>query len=473
MGTENRMGLKLKSFALSLATLALLVPSGCGGNNSSSSGSTPGASPTGAQWTWLGGSSSGTQGGTYGTQGTPAAGNTPGGRYGSTSFTDASGNFWLFGGITAPTTTANSFNDLWKYSGGQWTWISGANAANQNPTYGTLGTPAPANVPGARYQAVGWVDNTGSFWIFGGLGHDSSGSIVLLNDLWRYSSGQWTWMGGLKSGSSTTPGVYGTQGTAGATNYPGSRNNAVAWTDQQGAMWLFGGYGVDSTGTLGNLNDLWKFNGGQWTWVSGANTANQAGNYGTQGTAAATNIPGGRIEAAGWVDNAGTFWLFGGSTGKGGAFAPMSDLWKYSNGQWTWVAGPNTPNQPGTYGTPGTAGSSNVPGARVAASAWADSSGNLWLFGGNGYDASSTLVLLSDLWEFSGGKWIWVAGSNKGGQPGVYGTLGTGASTNGPGGRFQPASWRDSSNNLWLWGGDGYDSAGTLNYLNDMWKYGK
>ena len=33
-------------------------------------------------------------------------------------------------------------------------------------------------------------------------------------------------------------------------------------------------------------------------------------------------------------------------------------------------------------------------------------------------------------------------------------------------------SWIDASGNLWLFGGDGYDSVGTQDeYLNDLWKY--
>lgn len=41
-----------------------------------------------------------------------------------------------------------------------------------------------------------------------------------------------------------------------------------------------------------------------------------------------------------------------------------------------------TINQAGVYGTKGVAGPSNVPGTREAPVSWADSSGNLWLFGG-------------------------------------------------------------------------------------------
>jgi len=37
----------------------------------------------------------------------------------------------------------------------------------------------------------------GNLWLFGGSGYISSGpSGGLLNDLWEYSNGQWTWMSG-------------------------------------------------------------------------------------------------------------------------------------------------------------------------------------------------------------------------------------------------------------------------------------
>jgi hypothetical protein len=43
---------------------------------------------------------------------------------------------------------------------------------------------------------------------------------------------------------------------------------------------------------------------------------------------------------------------------------------------------------------------SNVPGARYVAISWTDGSGNLWLFGGQGYDSSGSDGYLNDLWEY-------------------------------------------------------------------------
>ncbi len=48
----------------------------------------------------------------------------------------------------------------------------------------------------------------------------------------------------------------------------------------------------------------------------------------------------------------------------------------------------------------GQGASNNTPGARSNSVSWTDTSGNLWLFGGYGYDANVTLGLLNDLWEF-------------------------------------------------------------------------
>ena len=70
-----------------------------------------------------------------------------------------------------------------------------------------------------------------------------------LNDLWKYSNNQWTWVSG--NNSVNAAGVYGTQGVASASNYPGARYGAVSWIDSSGSLWLFGGYGYDASGSHG------------------------------------------------------------------------------------------------------------------------------------------------------------------------------------------------------------------------------
>ncbi|MGH8291431.1 MAG: kelch repeat-containing protein [Steroidobacteraceae bacterium] len=164
-----------------------------------------------------------------GAQGTPSANNTPGNRDTGQVWTDTSGNVWIFGGND---TANNHYNDLWKYSNGEWTWMGGSDVPNQAGIYGTLGTPSAANIPGARGGAIHWIDSSGNIWLFGGIGYDSAGTNGYLNDLWKYSNGEWTWMGG--SNLANQKGVYGTMGTNSANNIPGARRRSIAWVDSQG-----------------------------------------------------------------------------------------------------------------------------------------------------------------------------------------------------------------------------------------------
>jgi N-acetylneuraminic acid mutarotase len=286
------------------------------------------------------------------------------------------------------------------------------------------------------------------------------------------------------SGSSFTDqvGVYGTQGTAAPANTPSALLIPVCWTDAAGNFWLFGGQGINSKGSPGILNDLWKYSPstGLWTWVSGTSgtsgSSSGLAQYGTQGVAAAGNIPGGRQQAVTWTDSSGNLWLFGGTgLDANGAAGPLNDLWKYSptSGMWTWVSGSNKKNAFGVYGTRGLAAPGNVPGARQFSTSWADSSGSLWLFGGDGYDARNIAGNLFDLWKFTPatGMWTWVNGSSTTNGKGVYGTQGVASWANLPGGRYGSISWIDSAGKLWLFGGWGDDAIGSGGHMNDLWEY--
>ena len=351
-----------------------------------------------------------------------------------------------------------------------WTWVSGSNTIESSGTYGTKGTVAVGNVPGARHIAVSWTDASGNFWLFGGFGRDSAGLVGHLNDLWKWDGTNWTWVSG--SNIRNSSGTYGTKGTAAAANVPGARHRAVSWMDASGNFWLFGGGGYDSTGAIGHMNDLWKWDGTNWAWVSGSNTRNSYVTYGIKGTAAAANVPGARDRAVSWMDASGNFWLFGGQGYGSGQTGNLNDLWKWDGTNWTWVSGSILVNSRGTYGIKGAAEAANVPGARWEAVSWTDASGNFWLFGGNGNDSDSFTGELNDLWKWDGTNWTWVSGSNTRNSTGTYGTKGTAAATNVPGGRRRGVSWTDSSGNLWLFGGGGYSNYYSVGKLNDLWKFG-
>jgi N-acetylneuraminic acid mutarotase len=477
------------------------------------------------EWTWMGGNMFAApnpqfdQAGVYGTLGTPAAGNFPGGRYSASSWTDRSGNLWLFGGYGVDAASIfGSLNDLWEFNPytNEWTWKGGSSTTNcglydicgQAGVYGTLGTAATGNVPGARTGAVSWIDSNGNLWLFGGNGFDANRNNNFLNDLWKFnpSTNQWAWMGGSSTVVSTCTtlngeticgqsGVYGTLGTPAAGNVPGARTGAASWTDSSGNFWLFGGSGYVATSYF-ELNDLWEFNPStnQWAWMGGSSTPScniefcgPLGVYGTLGTPAAGNAPGGRSNAVSWTDSGGHLWLFGGlGWDANGNYGSLNDLWEFnpSTNEWAWMGGSSTMRfigitvygQPGVYGTLGSPAAVNIPGGRAGAMNWTDSSGHLWLFGGSGYDANTNgeSGWLNDLWEFnpSTNEWAWMGGSSTAGQGGVYGTLGTPASGNIPAGRSDASTWTDDNGHLWLFGG--LNGGGVIYpsiYLNDLWVY--
>ncbi len=294
----------------------------------------------------------------------------------------------------------------------------------QTSVFGTLGVPSPTNFPGSRVWAQTWTDTNGNLWLFGGFLPEAD-ALYSLNDLWKYDpkANEWTWM----SGSNSPPcaviqsnpscgqsGVYGTQGTAAAGNTPGSRYYAAAWADANGHLWLFGGFGFDSIGQFGVLNDLWEFDPStnQWTWQGGGST-----------------VPG---------------------TGYGLG---------------------------GIFGTEGTFSSSNHPGGLMLEDVWHDHNDHTWLFGGWGYDANDVNGLPNNLWQFepSPVEWAWMDGSSDFSslwvQPSVYGTMGTPAPGNIPGTRWNGSTWTGPDNKLRLFGGQGYDSKGNSGYLNEFWQY--
>jgi len=402
------------------------------------------------QWTWMGGNSTipcyswgcGGYPGLYGAKGTPSSTNAPGSRTAATSWTDYSGNLWLFGGDGIDASGLPDMgwlNDLWEYNpaSNQWTWVSGDNQLTcvwalggycgaPGAYTGAPGAYVAGNLPAGRFGATGWTGNTGDLWLFGGMSMLEEGVDTYLNDLWKFNpdTQQWIWMGG----SSATPcpvgiacsgpsGVYGTLGTPDAANIPGAREFAANWIDTKGNLWLFGGQGMVAGG--GNyLNDLWEFtpSTNMWTWRGGSNSVYTRGGapgvYGIQGTPAPGNIPGAREYASSWVDDGGNFWLFGGlGFDANGSQGNLNDLWEFNlcTNQWAWISGSKIAGSTGVYsasqtlaapkavtnGALATTGT-GLPASRMNGMNWTDKSGNLWLFGGSGGSNS----YLNDLWKF-------------------------------------------------------------------------
>ncbi len=281
-------------------------------------------STTLGKWTWVSGDNKVNQRGVYGTKGITANANKPSARSDSISWVDSKGNLWLFGGYGyAGTGFLGNLNDLWKFDGTNWTWVSGDTRQNEPGVYNTMGVANDTNIPGARSGSISWVDSKGDLFLFGGYGYAGTRFFGPLNDLWKFDGTNWIWVSG--DNKVNQRGVYGTKGVAANTNKPGARYSSVSWTDSKGNLWLLGGWGVGIIKVM-LLDDLWKFDGTNWTWVSGDIGRYQRGVYGTKGVSANTNKPGGRYRGISWIDSKGNLWLFGGQKVSSDYF---NDLWKF------------------------------------------------------------------------------------------------------------------------------------------------
>lgn len=449
-----------------LSFLVVLAACGGGGGGSGSDGTPPGKEITPNQWVWISGSNLPNQPSVYGTKGVADSANVPGGRASAVSWVDGDGNFWLFGGYVATgPTTGDSYNDLWKFDGTNWVWLTGSNSPNQPGTYSAKGTLDAANTPGGRNGAAGWIDQNGNLWLFGGYGYDSAGVLGYLNDLWMFDGSTWIWVAGSDLANQSSVGAL---GVGSASNTPGGRSSSARWKDATGRLWLFGGSGRNSGRSVGFLNDLWTFDGTNWTLVSGGSAVNAKSYYGVKGVAAGT-IPGGRSGALSWVDANGDFWLH---AGVGYSADPnslntegLADLWKFDGSHWIWMSGSSVANVNGIYGSKGVRDIGNMPGARSGSAGWLDSNGHMWVLGGYGRDSAGNPGPLNDMWMFDGVYWTWMLGSDVRNGNGTYGRKGVGDSGNIPGARYN-VSWTCANGHLWLFGGS------TPFYANDLWRFG-
>jgi N-acetylneuraminic acid mutarotase len=385
--------------------------------------------PSSSEWTWMAGTSQfvnycaggfGCIAANYGTQGVAAATNTPGGRTGSYTWTDASGNLWLFGGMgygpSVPTSNLGYFNDLWKFdiTLNQWIWIGGSSSFGAAGVYGTPGTPSTSNIPGARSNGFAWTDSNGKLWLFGGIGYDANDCSGFQNDLWLFDPVglTWTWLNGSNafptpcnpSLNPTESGSYGTKGVASTTNLPIGRDDAQGWSDTSGNLWLYGGlYGLVG-GQSAYPNDLWQYNTStkMWTWVNGSDTVDSTNQVpyvdSGVGNFNASNTPGSQTLALSAFTSNGDAQLLLGASYPG---VLVCDQWEYdpSTNEWAlMVAQFSSCN--GVYGQLGTPAAANFPGYRIFSNSFQDHNGNMWIFGGIGADSLGANGYLNDLWEY-------------------------------------------------------------------------
>ena len=261
---------------------------------------------------------------------------------------------------------------------------------------------------------------------------------------------------------------------------------------------MFGGFGVDNIGLECYLDDLWEYNAStnQWAWMDGHSTCYEwtTGYQGIYGEVGATRCrkPSLELHAIFHMDRQRRASLALRRHRRRryrcrspiemicGEFYPSLDEWAFTSTSSGGAPGGSTSERrrrdgevfrPRTY----------LDSAQLLAASWIDSGGNFWVLGQLGVGERVpryTRLWLNDLWEFnpSINEWRWISGSSSipfmsWGAPGQYGTQGTPAPGNTPGGRHAAAAWTDASGNLWLFGGAAVDANGTQGSLNDLWEY--
>jgi hypothetical protein len=133
-------------------------------------------------WTWLGGSSSSTNGtvtGTFGICGTFSPTSYPPSKRGASNWIEG-GFLILFGGMDQ-----SAFqNDLWVYSTTDeiWSWMDHSSVGNGAGTYGTLGVGSTSYFPHS-YLAASFAHESGSFDSFMLYGGQVT-SVDVGDDLW-------------------------------------------------------------------------------------------------------------------------------------------------------------------------------------------------------------------------------------------------------------------------------------------------
>lgn len=269
---------------------------------------------------------------------------------------------------------------------------------------------------------------------------------------------QWRWQGG-----STLANGKASLTSAGSSPNPGARAAAATWTDGQGRMLLFGGWGMAVEGGPGLLSDLWRMDPdtGLWSFLGGSTQVQsprvlpEPGGFGVEGNAL---TPGGRSESTHWLGADGQLYLFGGyGVDVGGKSGWMGDLWSLDPQSLRWRCLHSAALNAN--------GDAQHPSARAAANGWVDEAGRCMLWGGRGMAGSgSANGSLNDLWAFDPKtqNWSWCGGSRDLNAAGLADGLRA-----WPSARSQSALWQGLDGMVHLFGG--VNSTGVA--LNDLWSY--
>jgi hypothetical protein len=195
-----------------------------------------------------------------------------------------------------------------------------------------------------------------------------------------------------------------------------------------------------------------------WTLVSGSLDINAPSVVGTVRVSDPNAHPGARRFTACWKDNNGHLWLYGGNNG-----GYIGDTWRYDGTNWAYWGGPTDYGVAPVNGTPKTFSFDYHPGGRGYAGVAVTASGSAtYIIGG-----LLNFLYSADIWKFESDKgWSFWDGYI-GAQHSTPGTIKVPSETNKLDSRYGSATVVDDFDNIWIFGGYGYQAPGILfDHLN-------
>lgn len=220
---------------------------------------------------------------------------------------DKAGHFWVSKGGDY----GQASNEVWVWNGKAW--------AKEN----RLST-SDRELPFVNQHAAHWTDAQGHTIVFGGENGSASDDKFLRPNFWKWNGETWNRIVERPGGG-----------------HPGRRSMATTWQDKSGRLWLLGGKSSDTPA----MNDLWKWEGGQWTLVT-KNTEPNPPIPRRRSGLEKDSSPAFRTGAIAWVDSAQTLWLFGGiGASIHGPEEDLRELWKFEQGKWIFERDFSSPRQ--------------------------------------------------------------------------------------------------------------------------------
>lgn len=187
-------------------------------------------------------------------------------------------------------------------------------------------------------------------------------------------------------------GTYGTPLVESASNLPGARTQAFyAYNPNNNCIYIFGGYGRDSAGTLNLLSDMWRYNitSQNFAYLSGSTLVNDGGTVGGMGIFSSNFTPAARRSYGSnmvYLASSNSLYMFGGTTSNSVSACIYNEFWQFSLSlnQWAFINGTVgcTISSSG-YGTKLVEDPSNSPTFRYGTFMFAIGS-QIYMYGGRG-----------------------------------------------------------------------------------------